>query len=158
MKKIHLFLFSLIIMASSAEIGIGQILTPSLKEAYKDAFKMGCSINPSIVSGRDSVSQKIIISQFNTITPENVMKAAPINPRPGVYNFEPADRFVEFGEKNNMFIVGHTLIWHNQTPEWFFKNENGESNTPEQQIERMRSHIEAVAGRYAGKVDAWDVV
>ncbi len=132
--------------------------TKSLKDAYKDAFKMGCSVNPFVVSGRDSISQAILINQFNTITPENVMKASPINPRPGVYNFGPADQYVEFGEKHKMFIVGHTLIWHNQTPAWFFTDENGNPNTPEQQIERLRSHIETVTGRYVGKVDAWDVV
>jgi endo-1,4-beta-xylanase len=86
------------------------------------------------------------------------MKAGPINPRPGVYNWAPADAFVEFGEKNGMFIVGHTLVWHNQTPEWFFQDSTGKPNTPAAQIERMRAHIEAVAGRYAGRVHAWDVV
>jgi endo-1,4-beta-xylanase len=58
-----------------------------------------------------------------------------------------------------MFIVGHTLVWHNQTPAWFFQNaETGKPNTPAEQIERMRQHIEAVAGRYKGRVHAWDVV
>lgn len=130
----------------------------NLKHTYRDAFQIGSALNESIVSGADSVLTNIVINQFNTITPENVMKAAPINPEPGVYNFGPADEFVEFGQKHDMFIVGHTLIWHNQTPGWFFTNDAGEPNTPEQQIERMRSHIEKIAGRYAGKVQAWDVV
>jgi len=86
------------------------------------------------------------------------MKAGPINPQPGIFHFDPADNIVEFGIKNNMFIVGHTLVWHNQTPDWFFLDETGNPNTPEAQIERIRSHIEVVAGRYAGKVHAWDVV
>jgi len=130
----------------------------TLKEAYKGAFLVGCSVNDAIASGADKRAQDIVIEQFNTVTLENSMKAEVVNPRPGVYNFRAADAFVEFGEKNDMFIVGHTLVWHNQTPEWFFQDENGNPNTPEQQIERMRSHIEAVAGRYAGRVDAWDVV
>jgi len=75
-----------------------------------------------------------------------------------VFNYGPADAFVDFGEKHDTFIIGHTLVWHNQTPEWFFQDEKGNPNTPEAQIERMRSHIEAVAGRYAGRVHAWDVV
>ena len=86
------------------------------------------------------------------------MKAEPINPQPGVYNFGPADDYVAFGEKNKMFIVGHTLVWHNQVPAWFFTNAAGKPNTKEEQIERLRSHIEAVAGRYAGRVHGWDVV
>lgn len=130
----------------------------SLRDTYKDAFLIGCAVNGAVVTGADQAAQDIVLQQFNTITPENVMKAGPINPQPGVYNFNPADQYVEFGEKNHMFIIGHTLIWHNQTPDWFFQDENGKPNTREAQIERMRSHIEAVAGRYAGRVNAWDVV
>jgi endo-1,4-beta-xylanase len=129
-----------------------------LKEAYKEAFLMGCALNVEVSSGADSVSQNIIVQQFNSITPENVMKAEIVNPEPGVFDFKAADDFVAFGQKNNMFIVGHTLIWHNQTPAWFFQDSNGNPNTPEAQIERLRQHIETVAGRYAGKVQAWDVV
>lgn len=132
--------------------------TTTLKGAYKGAFLVGSALNGNIISGADKETQNIVITQFNTITIENAMKAAPINPSPGVYNFEPADNYVAFGKKHDMFIIGHTLVWHNQTPKWFFENEDGTPNTPEAQIERMRSHIEAVAGRYAGKVHAWDVV
>lgn len=130
----------------------------TLKDAYKEAFLVGVAVNPAITSGKDKVSQEIVVKQFNSITVENVMKAAPINPQPGVYNWGPADEYVDFGEKNSMFIVGHTLVWHNQVPAWFFTNASGKSNTKEEQIERLRSHIQAVAGRYAGRVHAWDVV
>ncbi|WP_304238176.1 endo-1,4-beta-xylanase [Jiulongibacter sediminis] len=131
---------------------------PSLKEAYAGAFKIGSAVNPAIVNGLDSANQAIVLKQFNTVTVENVMKAALINPEPGVFNFTPADEYVEFAKQNDMFTVGHTLVWHNQCPDWFFKDANGNPNTPEQQKERLRQHIETVAGRYAGKVDAWDVV
>lgn len=130
----------------------------TLKSNYKEAFLMGCAVNQEVSSGKDTVSQKIIIKQFNSITPENVMKAEVINPKPGVYNFKPADDFVAFGQKNNLFTIGHTLVWHNQTPAWFFQDEKGNPNTSKAQIERLRQHIETVAGRYAGKVQAWDVV
>jgi endo-1,4-beta-xylanase len=130
----------------------------TLKEAYKDAFRMGVAVNPAVVSGRDGGSREIVLREFNSITVENVMKAGPINPRPGVYNFGPADEFVAFGETNGLFMIGHTLVWHNQTPEWFFLDENGRTNTRAAQIERLRSHIEKVAGRYAGRLQAWDVV
>lgn len=129
-----------------------------LKDVYKDAFLIGTSVNTGIVTGRDKLSQDIAIRHFNAITPENVMKAALINPQPGVFNFAPADSVVAFGKRNNMFIIGHTLVWHNQVPAWFFTNAEGKSNTKEQQIERLRTHIQNIAGRYAGKVNAWDVV
>lgn len=130
----------------------------TLKAVYKDAFRIGTAVTPTITSGADKASHDIVINHFNSITVENVMKAALINPEPGVFNFKPADDFVAFGEKHNMFIVGHTLVWHNQCPAWFFTNAQGKPNTKEEQIERLRSHIQTVAGRYAGRVHAWDVV
>ena len=130
----------------------------TLKDVYKNAFLIGTTVTPTITSGQDKVTQDIVINEFNAITPENVMKAAVINPQPGVYNYGPADDYVAFGEKHHMFIMGHTLVWHNQCPDWFFTNAKGEPNTKEEQIERLRSHIQAVAGRYAGRVNAWDVV
>jgi len=132
--------------------------TQTLKDVYKNAFLTGTAVTPAITSGSDKAAQDIVIKQFNSITPENVMKAALINPKPGVYNFGPADEYVAFGEKYHMFIVGHTLVWHNQCPDWFFTNAEGKPNTKQEQIERLRSHIQAVAGRYAGRINAWDVV
>lgn len=119
---------------------------------------IGTAVNRAIANGREPELEALAVEHFNSITAENDLKAGPINPEPGVYHFGPADAFVEFGEKHDMFIIGHTLVWHNQTPEWFFQNDNGQPNTPEEQIERMRRHIEVVAGRYAGRIHAWDVV
>ncbi len=132
--------------------------SPVLKDVYKNAFKMGVAVTPVITTGRDKASQDIVVQHFNSITVENVMKAALINPEPGKFNFGPADDFVAFGEQHKMFIIGHTLVWHNQCPEWFFTNAQGKPNTKEEQIERLRQHIETVAGRYKGRVHAWDVV
>jgi len=148
----------LIVTAACNRPSSSETSTSTLQEAYSEAFLMGTAVNESIISGQDSLAQNVVLNQFNTITPENVMKAAPINPEPGIWNFGPADAVVDFGEEHDLFIVGHTLVWHNQTPDWFFEDEDGNPNTPEEQIERMRSHIETVAGRYAGRVQAWDVV
>jgi endo-1,4-beta-xylanase len=131
---------------------------PALKDVFKDAFLMGTAVNGGVVSGADASSQALVLRHFNTITAENVLKAGPLNPRPGQWNFGPADAFVAFGEAHRMFIVGHTLVWHNQTPAWFFEDKDGRPNPPAAQIERMREHIETVAGRYKGRIHAWDVV
>lgn len=152
------------ILAVATMLGLGVWLgaaqdTPALKEAYADAFRIGTAVNNAVVSGVDMASQTLVTRHFNSITVENAMKAGPINPQPGVWNFGPSDAFVAFGETHGMFIVGHTLVWHNQTPAWFFQDAvTGKPNTPAQQIERMRQHIEALAGRYKGRVHAWDVV
>src|SRR5690606_30088166 len=145
-------------VAAEDDSSVAALPDLSLKKAYQDAFLIGTAVNHAIVTGEDARAQALVPIHFNSITAENVLKAEAVNPEPGVYNFGPADAFVEFGEKHNMFIIGHTLVWHNQTPEWFFLDEDGKPNTREAQIERMRHHIEVVAGRYKGRIHAWDVV
>lgn len=130
----------------------------SLKETYKDAFLIGTAVNEEITHGSDTASRELVLRHFNSITAENVLKAESVNPEPGVYTFDAADEFVAFGEAHNLFIVGHTLVWHNQTPAWFFLDDEGRPSTSEAQIERMRKHIEKVAGRYGNRIHAWDVV
>lgn len=158
MKKTVILFLSVFLFGSYTPPEPPQKNVSSLKEAYKDAFLVGSSVNRWVISGRAGGSRDLVLDQFNTITTENALKAGPVHPRPGVYHFAPGDEIVEFGLQHDMFIVGHTLVWHNQTPDWFFLDENGNPNTPKEQIERMRSHIETVAGRYTGKIDAWDVV
>ncbi len=162
MKPLKYFLLALpvfmISCSQSKKISSTTAPTAVLKDVYKDAFLIGAAVTPGITSGADKVSQEIVLKHFNSITVENVMKAALINPQPGVFNFKPADDYVAFGEKNNMFIIGHTLVWHNQCPAWFFTNAAGKPNKKAEQIERLREHIKTVAGRYAGRVHAWDVV
>jgi len=158
MKTILILSFALVIIYCATGQNTTAQNNPTLKESYQDAFMIGTAVNTAIITGRDTASEEVVIRHFNTITIENDMKAEEINPEPGVYDFAAADAFVEFGEKHDMYIVGHTLVWHNQTPAWFFLDDHGKPNTPEAQVERMRQHIEVVAGRYAGRVHAWDVV
>src|SRR5208282_1128738 len=68
----------------------------------------------------------LVKEQFNQTSPENDLKWALIHPRPGAdgYNFGPADAYVNFGVSHNMYIVGHTLVWHGQTPNWVFQGTN----------------------------------
>ena len=131
---------------------------PALKEVYEGAFMVGAALNPGPFTGEDAQSAALVEKHFNTITPENVMKWESIHPEPGAYDFEMADEFVAFGEEHDMFIVGHTLVWHNQTPAWVFKNKDGTPVRRDTLIERMRDHIYTVVGRYADRVDGWDVV
>jgi endo-1,4-beta-xylanase len=123
----------------------------TLKDAYKDHFLVGVAINRSIATatgGRRSMElvekdMSLVKDQFNQITAENDLKWQLIHPQEGAngYNFAPADAFVEFGQKHNMVIVGHTLVWHSQTPNWVFAGTNpppaaadappaGEANPP----------------------------
>ena len=129
-----------------------------MKEVFKESFNIGAALNYRQVNGQETKAMTVLEKHFNSITGENLMKWGPIHPEPDKYNFDPADKFVALGEKLNAFIVGHTLVWHNQTPDWVF--EDADKNLLEKNalIKRMEDHIEAVVGRYKGKVNGWDVV
>ena len=121
--------------------------TATLKDAYKDHFYVGVAINRTIATGTsvraDNVNRNmeqvmndtaVVKAQYNQIVAENDMKWQLIHPREGAdgYDFAPADALVNFGLSNNMMIVGHTLVWHGQTPNWVFKGTNmppGTTNT-----------------------------
>lgn len=132
--------------------------TSSLKEAFKDDFLIGAALNYKQIYGKEDSATAIINTHFNTISPENVLKMGPIHPEPDVYNFDPADKYVDFGVDNDMFVVGHALVWHSQVPDWIFVDEEGTRVTKDTLLQRMQNHIETVAGRYKGKIDGWDVV
>lgn len=131
---------------------------PSLKNSFKNDFNIGVAMNSDQIIGKDSSSVHLIVSQFNSVVPENCMKAEVIHPKEGSYDFTLADQFVDFGLKHKMKIIGHTLIWHSQVPAWFFVDENGVDVSKEVLIKRMKDHISTVVGRYKGKVAGWDVV
>ena len=130
----------------------------TLRQAYAEAFLLGTAVNDDIVSGRDARAQALTVRHFNAITAENVMKAEVLHPEPGTWDFSAADAFVAFGQQHGMFLIGHTLVWHNQTPAWFFEDADGRPAGVGTMRERMREYIRTVAGRYTGKVQAWDVV
>ena len=130
----------------------------ALKDAFADHFRMGAALSTDQVTGAEPAALELAGRQFNTITPENLLKWAEVHPEPDEYNFEPADQYVEWGEKHGMFIVGHTLVWHNQTPAWAFRGEGDKPLDRETALKRIKEHNDAVVGRYKGRVHGWDVV
>jgi endo-1,4-beta-xylanase len=136
----------------------GTYSQPTLKEAFKGDFLIGVAVNQAQFTGKDARGAALVEAQFNSITPENVLKWESVHPRPDKYEFTAPDRYVEFGEKNGMFIIGHTLVWHKQTPQWVFEDDKGNPVDRETLLQRMREHIHTVVGRYKGRIKAWDVV
>lgn len=132
--------------------------TPELKDVFAKDFLIGAALNDDVVSGNDPGAAKIVRNQFSTITSENEMKWMHIHPEPKRYDFTASDRFVNFGMKNKMFIVGHTLVWHWQTPKWVFEDKNGDDTDRDTLLARMKEHIFTVMRHYKGKVNGWDVV
>lgn len=158
MKSTASSLFVLLVALATLLTACVEEPEPSaLKAVFKDHFLIGTALNEAQFMGSNQVQTRLVTQQFNSITPENVMKWENIHPAPGQYDFGPADRYVAFGEKHGMFIVGHTLVWHSQTPAWVFE-ENGKPASREVLLQRMREHITTVVGRYKGRVKSWDVV
>jgi len=126
-----------------------------LKDYYKNYFPMGVAVSMASLHGVDSA---LIVKEFNSVTPENDMKMGPIHPSENVYNWKNADAIVDFAVSHHIKIRGHNLCWHNQEARWMFKGPNGEPVTKELLLQRLKKHILTVAGRYKGKIYAWDVV
>ena len=129
-----------------------------LKDAFAPYFRVGAAISTQQTLGREPAALELASRQFNSVTPENLLKWQSVHPEPGRYDFGPADRYVDWGEKNDMFVVGHTLVWHSQTPTWVGEGVDGRPLDRETALRRMKEHIDTVVGRYKGRIDAWDVV
>lgn len=130
----------------------------SLKDALTGKYYIGTALNEFQILGKDTAALKVVKEQFNAIVAENCMKSESIQPVEGEFNFSLADRFVEFGEQNDMYITGHTLIWHSQAPAWFFIDEKGNNVSRDVLIGRIKNHITTVVSRYKGRIKGWDVV
>ena len=134
------------------------VTATSFKNAFQGKFYIGVAINRQQAMGTNADERKIIKTEFNSISPENDLKWEIIHPAKDTYNFVPADAYVKTGKELNMFIIGHTLLWHSQTPGWVFKDENGDILKRDALLERLRDHINTVVSHYKGIIKGWDVV
>lgn len=150
--------FSVLLLSMLYGCSKTEVKPVSLKMAVGDRFYIGTALNSDQIVGADTSAIKIIKQHFNAVVAENVMKSEVVQPVEGEFDFNMADKFVRFGLDNKLFITGHTLIWHSQAPDWFFVDKQGNDVSRDVLIERMRSHIHTVVGRYKGIVKGWDVV
>ncbi|WP_226022253.1 endo-1,4-beta-xylanase [Halomicrobium salinisoli] len=98
--------------------------------------------------------RRTLAEEFSAVTPGSALKMGPLRPSRDTYDFADADAIVDFGLEHDMYVRGHALVWHRQLPEWF----QPWDYTDDQLREFLRDHVHTVAGRYYGRIDAWDVV
>ena len=146
----------------------------SLKDAYKNYFKFGTACTDSELANKSA--QALIKKHFNSITPGNELKPESLldkaacqsegkNVDPKV-NLAPARNILNFAKENDIPVRGHVLVWHSQTPGWFFKEgfqDNGEFVSKEIMLQRMENYIknvmEAIKDEFPTvEFYAWDVV
>ena len=154
MRKIFIIAAAAAVLASCAqapkEFG--------LKDALEGKFLIGAAINTPQILGEDVKGDSTLFLHFNAISPENCLKSCEVMPKWGEFNWDLADKYVQFGQDHNLWTLGHCLIWHSQcTPDFCFDAE-GKLLDAETLKARMKEYIYTVVGRYKGKIDGWDVV
>lgn len=102
----------------------------------------------------DANFRSVLANQFNSVTPENVLKFVTVHPKPGTYDFAAADQMVAFAESHGMKVHGHTLVWDAALPVWITSG----GYTRNQLLAILKDHIQTVVGRYQNRIASWDVV
>ena len=131
---------------------------PALKDVFKGKFILGAAVNERQIREADAPGDSVLFRHFGAIEPENCLKSAEIMPSFGQYEWELADKYVEFGVRNGLDVFGHCLIWHSQCTPDFCYDKDGQLISPELLKERMKQHITTVMSRYKGRIKGWDVV
>ena len=129
-----------------------------LKDVFKGDFYIGTAISGQKMAESNPEYLALVAREFNAITMENNMKWGVVHPDENTWNWEVPDKFVDFGTKHKMFILGHNLVWHSQMAFRGFVDENGKELSREAMLKRMQNHIATLVGRYRGRVTAWDAV
>jgi len=149
---ISFFILGPVFICSAQQSGVD---TPGLKDVYRNYFTIGVAVSPRALKTDEA---GLILRQFGSLTAENAMKMGPVHPGEQEYNWAGADSIASFARQHGLKLRGHTLCWHNQTPEWFFKDGAGLTVSKELLLSRLKEHITTVVGRYKGMIYAWDVV
>ena len=152
----------------------------SLKDMCSKFFTLGVGINGSTLDNLTLHSEKymaLVKQHFNSVTLSNLMKSSYIlkqnesikNAKEGdgtpVLSYESIDPTLQWCMDNGVGMRGHTLVWHAQAPDWFFREgytNDGAYVDKETMLLRMESYIEQlmthVQEEYPGVVYCWDVV
>ena len=132
--------------------------TKTLKQLAKPTgVRVGTAVDMAALAD-DATYSKAVAAQFNTVTPENVMKWEVVEPKRGQLDFTEADKLVAFAKANKQKVRGHTLVWHSQLPAWLTTGVEDGSIKKKELRRILKQHIATQVGRYKGDIWAWDVV
>lgn len=141
-----------------AMVCISQADAQGLKQTFDGAFLVGSALSKQQILSPDADLQRVISAEFNSVTAENDMKWERIHPAVDKYDFSVSDKLMALAQQHQLRVIGHTLVWHSQTPDWVFENKQGKPLTRKALLQRMQEHINRLAGRYKGSIYGWDVV
>ncbi|MCL2806503.1 MAG: endo-1,4-beta-xylanase [Treponema sp.] len=126
-----------------------------LKDIFKDSFLTGAAVSRAILE--QEAADETITRHFSSLTAENAMKFSLLQPQENIFDWNEADFIANYARRKNIKMRGHTIIWHNQTPEWLFL-EGGNKVSKTTLFKRLENHIDKVSARYNDIVYAWDVL
>jgi len=129
----------------------GELTDGLFKNTFQNDFKIGAAVSSYQINNSD-LNGTLAQAQFNSITPIFQLKADEIAPTEGVFDFEQADILVDWAISNGMDVRGHTLVWHESTPDYFYEG------TPEEIRARLENYITTVVEHFKGRITTWDVV
>jgi endo-1,4-beta-xylanase len=152
-----LVVLTLVLLTLCASPVMGQE-EDSYRSAFNGKFLIGAALSQGQLFGLEPGTLDLVSRQFNAVTAENDMKWERLQPEEGYFDFEAADALVAFAESHAMDITGHVLLWHSQTPDWVFQDDEGGPAGREQLLGRLEQHMKTILDRYRGRVRAWDVV
>lgn len=130
-----------------------------IKDVYQNGFLIGNAISAGELTGVRSVLLK---QHFNVVTAENAMKPGSLQAEKGVFTFDSADEIVDGAIAAGLKVYGHTLVWHQQSPDWMNAKVDSAGNlvplARDEALANMRTHIKTVVEHFGDKVIGWDVV
>jgi endo-1,4-beta-xylanase len=129
--------------------------------ADKKHLSIGAAVVPDLFEEKEYA--EIVSDEFNMLVPEYHLKWSFIHPERDSYNFSDTDKIIDFAEKHNSKIRGHTLVWHESLPAWITSccRDTGHSTVDcdSRELEQiLKSHIQTVVSKYKGRIYCWDVV
>ena len=146
-RKFLSLLFLPLVTLGSCSSGVSRRSDMLLKDVYKDYFTIGGTYNEFSFDSK-------LTSHFNSMTCENAMKWISVHPNVSTYNYQEADRYVDFAKAHNLKIRGHALVWHNEKS---ISSDVFASNDKETVISIEKDHVNKVVTHFKDDVYCWDV-
>jgi endo-1,4-beta-xylanase len=128
----------------------------TLRDAAGHRLQIGVAITSAQI--KDPATAKLIVRQFDCLTAEYEFMPQFLEPEPGKFTFERADRIAAFAAAHHLPLTGHMLCWNQLTPAWMFEDAKGKPLSRPAALAHLKQHIDGVVAHFHGKVDSWNVV
>jgi endo-1,4-beta-xylanase len=124
-------------------------------QAAEVGLRIGTAIIPFDLDHPDY--SQTAADQFSSVTPGNEMKWQVVEPTRGTFDWSGGDRLVQFAKAHGQLVRGHTLVWHNQLPNWLTQGVANGTISNDELRGLLHQHITDEATHFKGRIWQWDV-